>query len=264
MTMIVAWPVVMRHRVVHAFKPGGSSTAEGPFRTLRRHEWVSSGVRVSRHTGRSLAGQLTIFSSLNVIAARLARRGDESAAERMARAAGEVESGVEFALFRRLLEDLQIGEAEQVVDGVLPSSAPPELTDAIRAIAARTEQVKASGIVLSSPAEIAFAGRIAEVHDAFVVLAVSPGTTTMVPRWLVGATKRDQVGAYLALVADKLDGTSALFEAVPAIDVDEAAVAGFSPFGRSDGRTRGITAADAGILAGEPELRVLVPVQIDG
>ena len=47
MTMITAWPVVIRDRIVQAFKPGGSPDAEAPFRTLRRHAWVSQGVRVT-------------------------------------------------------------------------------------------------------------------------------------------------------------------------------------------------------------------------
>ena len=87
----------------------------------------------------------------------------------------------------------------------------------------------------------------------------------MVPRWMAGAAQRDRVGALLALVADKLDGASAVVEAIPAIDIDDAPDAdGFSPFGRGDVRTRRITADDARLLDGEPQpLRVLVPVTID-
>ena len=74
--MIAAWPVVVRDRIVHAFKPGTSPAGEAPFRTLRRHEWVSQGVRVTLFADHGLAGQMTFFSSLNVVAARLARRGN--------------------------------------------------------------------------------------------------------------------------------------------------------------------------------------------
>ena len=88
----------------------------------------------------------------------------------------------------------------------------------------------------------------------------------MVPLWMAGAARRDRVGDFLALVADKLDGASAVVEAVPAIDIDDAPGAdGFSPFGRGDARTRSITADDVRLLAGEPQsLRILVPVTIDG
>jgi hypothetical protein len=266
MTMVAAWPVVVRDRIVHAFKPGGSPAAEAPFRTLRRHEWVSQGVRVTRFADRGLAGQMTFFSSLNVMAARLARRGNAPAAERVARAAADLEAGPEFTILRSLLSELPDREAEQVVGGLLPGDGPTALTQALRAVASRTEQVRANDILLSSPAEVVFAGRIAEVTDRFVLLVQMKGTATMVPLWMAGAARRDRVGDFLALVADKLDGASAVVEAVPAIDIDDAPGAdGFSPFGRGDARTRSITADDVRLLAGEPQsLRILVPVTIGG
>jgi hypothetical protein len=269
MTMIAAWPVVIRDRIVHAFKPGGSAASEAPFRTLRRHEWVSQGVRVTLFADRGLAGQMTFFSSLNVVAARLARRGNAPAAARVARAAADLEAGPEFAVLRSLLSKLPDREAEQVIGGLFPEDGPAALAEALRAVASRTEQMRANDILLSSPAEVVFAGRIAEVTNGFVLLVQvkEPATAaTMVPLWMAGAARRDQVGDFLVLVADKLDGASAVVEAVPAIDIDHTPEAdGFSPFGRGDARARSITADDVRLLAGEPQsLRILVPVTIDG
>jgi hypothetical protein len=200
------------------------------------------------------------------MAARLARRGNAPAAERVARAAADLESGPEFAVLRRLLSVLPDREAEQVVGGVLPEDAPAALAEALRAVASRTEQVRADDILLSSPAEVVFAGRIAEVTEGYVLLAQAKGPTTMVPRWMAGAARRDQIGALLALVADKLDGASAVVEAVPAIEVEEAPeTADFSPFGRGDERTRSITADDTRLLTGHPQpLRIIVPVTVGG
>lgn len=264
--MIAAWPVVVRDRIVHAFKPGGAPAAEAPFRTLRRHGWVSQGVRVTLFADRGLAGQMTFFSSLNVMAARLARRGNAPAAERVARAAADLEAGPEFAMLRRRLSELPDRAAEQVVGGLFREDTPVELTQALRAVASRTEQVRANDVLLSSPAEVVFAGRIAEVGDGYVMVVQMRGTATMVPLWMAGAAQRDRVGDLLALVADKLDGASAVVEAVPAIDIDDAPKAdGFSPFGRGDARTGSITADDVRLLAGEPQsLRILVPVTIGG
>jgi hypothetical protein len=269
MTMIAAWPVVLRDRIVHAFKPGGSPASEAPFRTLRRHEWVSQGVRVTLFAERGLAGQMTFFSSLNVVAARLARRGNAPAAARVARAAADLEAGPEFAALRGVLSKLPDREAEQVIGGLFPEDGPAALAEALRAVASRTEQMRANDILLSSPAEVVFAGRIAEVTNGFVLLVQVKETAraaTMVPLWMAGAARRDQVGDFLVLVADKLDGASAVVEAVPAIDIDDSPeVDGFSPFGRSDARTRSITSDDVRLLAGEPQsLRILVPVTIDG
>ena len=267
--MIAAWPVVIRDRIVHAFKPGGSPASEAPFRTLRRHEWVSQGVRVTLFADRGLAGQMTFFSSLNVVAARLARRGNAPAAARVARAAADLEAGPEFAALRSLLSKLPDREAEQVIAGLFPEDGPAALAEALRAVARRTEQMRANDILLSSPAEVVFAGRIAEVTNGFVLLVQVKETATaatMVPLWMAGAARRDQVGDFLVLVADKLDDASAVVEAVPAIDINDAPEAdGFSPFRRGDARTRSITADDVRLLAGEPQsLRILVPVTIDG
>ncbi|HUC57657.1 MAG TPA: hypothetical protein VMA95_09670 [Streptosporangiaceae bacterium] len=260
MTLIVPWPVVTRDRIVRAFRPGVLATSEAPFRTLRRHGWVSTGVRVARHGDRGLAGQMTIFSSLNVVAARLARRGDASAAERVASAAASLESGEEFAGLRRLLSALPSHEAERVVAGDLPADRAP-LAEMIRALANHTEQARPGDIMLTSPAEVIFAGQIAELTDALVVLVQAPGSTTIVPRWMANAAHRDQVGEFLALVADQIDGASAVVEAVPAIDVPAAR---FSPFGRGDNRATAITADDVRLLSGEPEpLRILIPVTIE-
>jgi hypothetical protein len=213
---------------------------------------------------------MTFFSSLNVVAARLARRGNAPAAARVARAAADLEAGPEFAVLRGLLSKLPDREAEQVIGGQFPEGGSAALAEALRAVASRTEQVRANDILLSSPAEVVFAGRIAEVTNGFVLLVEVKGTAaapaTMVPLWMAGAARRDQVGDFLVLVADKLDGASAVVEAVPAIDIDDTSEADeFSPFGRSDARTRSITADDVRILAGEPQsLRILVPVTIDG
>jgi hypothetical protein len=184
----------------------------------------------------------------------------------VARAAADLEAGPEFAILRSLLSELPDREAEQVVSGEFPKDGPAALTEALRAVASRTEQVRANDILLSSPAEVVFAGRIAEVSDRFVLLVQVKGTATMVPLWMAGAARRDRVGDFLALVADKLDGASAVVEAVPAIDIDDTPGAdGFSPFGRGDARMRSITADDVRLLAGEPQsLRILVPVTIDG
>ena len=149
--MIAAWPVVIRDRIVQAFKPGGSPDAEAPFRTLRRHEWVSQGVRVTLFGGRGLAGQLTFFSSLNVMAARLARRGDALAAARVARAAADLEAGPEFAALRSLLSELPDREGEQVVGGQFPADGPAALAGALRAVAARKGRPSSSAVFVDRP-----------------------------------------------------------------------------------------------------------------
>jgi len=109
------------------------------------------------------------------------------------------------------------------------------------------------------------AGRVAEVHEGYVVLVRMSGPAAMVPRWMAAAVQRDKVGALLAMVMDRLDDGRAVVEAVPAIDMDDDAGTGtFSPFGRGDPRVLSLTPADERLLAGEPQpLRILVPVLIE-
>jgi hypothetical protein len=66
-----------------------------------------------------------------------------------------------------------------VVSGLLPEDAPAGLTQALRAAASRTEQVRANDILLSSPAEVVFAGRIAEVSAGYVVVVQVEGQSTV-------------------------------------------------------------------------------------
>jgi hypothetical protein len=207
---------------------------------------------------------MTLFSSLNVESARLARLGNPDAAARVARAAAELEAGPEFAKLQHIMSDLSGYDAQQVVDGVLPDDAPAELAETLRAVARRTEHWRTSELALTTLAEV-ITGRISEVHKGYVVLVRVGGPATMIPRWMAVAAQRDTVGSLLALVMDKLDDGRAVVEAVPAIDVDDnTATSRFSPFGRGDPRILGITEADERLLAGEPQpLRILVPVLIE-
>lgn len=261
---MTTWPVVDRRRVVHAFKPGDSSSSEGPFRTLKKHNWASKGVRVTRRSGRRLGGQMTVFSSLNVDSARLARQGKSDAAMRLARAAAAIEGGPEFGLLRSILSDLPDRDAQSVIDGVLPEGVPDRLPDALKAVARRTEECRTAEMDLPTTTEVVV-GRVAEVHPGHVLVVGVGGAATAVPRWMALAVRRDQVGVLLALVLDKLDDGRAIVEATPAIDIDnDVDVVTFSPFGRGDSRLTHLTKADEAILIGDPRpLRILVPVLIE-
>jgi hypothetical protein len=123
--------------------------------------------------------------------------------------------------------------------------------------------------------EVWLTGQVVELYKDYVVMEQADGPAAIVPRWMAGAVQRDWVGAYLALLSDRLDPASAVVEALPAIDIQypsetidirySLGTSNFSPYGRSDARARSITTEDARLLAGEPQqLRILVPVTIDG
>lgn len=257
---IAAWPLAHRSQLVQAYRPGERSAPEGPFRTLRRHAWATSGVRITPRPGNRLEGQLTVFSSLNVESARLARHGCSDAAVRVAAAATELESGPDFRLLGDILTELPAPTVRDVIDGVVPDDAPEGLTRALRVVASRTETIRRRE---ATSAEVV-AGWVKEVHDGYVILVLADGPEAIIPRWMAHAVRRATKGALLMLLTDKLDVAKAVTEALPAIDIDdEPDAAPFTPFGRADTRTLSITAEDSRILRGEPRpLRVLVPVTV--
>ncbi|GIG59853.1 hypothetical protein Lfu02_42250 [Longispora fulva] len=262
---IVTWPVVSRDRVVRAFKPGGLPGAEAPFRTLRSHRWASAGVRVSIRAGGRLDGQRSLFSSLNVESALLARHGREDAARRVAQAAETLEAGPEFARLKELLAAVPVESADAVLEGRLPSGeAGQELGLALRAVARRTEHVRAAETGLVKVADVV-AGQVTEVHEGYVVLSQLGGPSTAVPRWMAVAAHRDQPGAWLILITDRLADASAFVNAVPGISLGaDPSPEPFTPFGRASQRARVITEADAAVLSGSPvPLTVVVPVVIE-
>ncbi len=215
--------------------------------------------------GSRLAGQFTVFSSLNMEAARLARHGNETAAVRVAAAATELESRPEFGHLGTILAELPTAVAQAVIDGVIPEDPPVQLLDALKVVARLTEQIRARELAGTEPV-VFLAGRVKEVHHGYVIIVPMNGPETLLPRWMAaGAANRAHVGSLLALVTDKLSEASAVIDVIPALDVgDEGEPVPFIPFGRGDTRALAITAGDQWLLAGDPELlRVLVPVTIE-
>jgi hypothetical protein len=261
---IAAWPVARRSQIVHAFKPGDRSKSEARYRTLRRHSWATSGVQITSRRDSRLAGQFTVFSSLNMEAARLARHGNETAAVRVAAAATELETRPEFVLLGKILADLPTSVAQAVIDGVIPDDPPEQLLHALKNVARVTEKIRARELAGTEPV-VFLAGRVTEVHHSYVIIVPINGRETLIPRWMAaGAANRAHVGSLLALITDKLSEASAVIDVIPALDVDDDEPAPFTPFGRGDTRALAITADDERLLSGTPEpLRVLVPVTIE-
>lgn len=254
------WPIVGRAQLVQAFRPGEPVSKEAPFRTLRHHQWATGGVSVVTRNVHRASGRVTIFSVLNVEAARCAREGHARAAMALAKAASRVEGSEMFTRLTALLTGRPASEVTAAVDGVVAESEWPELLDALRLVARATRDARSSKTP-SSTADVV-AGKISGELNDFLVLDAQAGVQTYVPRWLAQSAHRDNVGDFLALVTEKLDETQMVVKAVPAINVDPRARASASPFGRS-APVRDLSAGDARLLSGTPALlKILVPVTI--
>jgi hypothetical protein len=257
---IALWPLIGRDSLVRAFRPGERSSNEGPFRTLRKHHWSTSGVRITPRAAGRAAGRVTVFSTLNLEAARLARLDEAQAAARVAKAAGVLESGAEFAELQQLLSSLSGEIVGAVLEGVFPAEAPTALWESLRTLAVDTKRLWAVQARRTSLPEVV-AGRISSVGTSSVTLRLLDGQNLAIPRWLARAVHREEVGDCLAVVTDRLEESSALAYAIAAFDLD-APPPKFSPFGRA-ATTRYLTKADGRLLSGRPApLHVLVPVAI--
>jgi hypothetical protein len=101
-----AWPVVRWRDIVHAYRPDHPAR-EAQVRTLRANKVLSSGIRFTRRNSHRLAGVGTLYSSLNVRAAVMYRRGDKEAAHAYCAAAQRIEEELVT-----LLENQQLDASE--------------------------------------------------------------------------------------------------------------------------------------------------------
>lgn len=254
------WPIVARSHLVQAFRPGEHASKEAPFRTLRTHRWATAGVSIVTRGARHASGRLTIFSVLNLSAARCARDGDERAALEFAKQAGRVETSDAFLRLKDVLSGKPLAEVTSAVTGEVSREHWPEFFDVIRAVANETRSVRQTSLRPSQRSEIV-TGKILESRAEGLVLEAPSGAKTLVPRWLGQAAHREKVGDALALVTDRLDDTQMVVQALPAIEVHPVRRAA-SPFGRM-APVLELTADDARRLSRRPlPLKLLVPVSI--
>lgn len=256
------WPIVGRAQLVQAFRPGEPPSKEGPFRTLRTHGWATAGVSVVTRCDHRASGRLTIFSVLNVSAARCAREGDERAAKALAKAAARVERSDAFTRLKELLSGKTATEVTAAVAGGVSGLRGSALLDVLREVASETRNANVHRAPRGSRTEV-MTGKILEALREGLVVQAESGAKTLVPRWLGQAAHRENVGDVLALVTDRLDDSQMVVQAMPAIDLGTDDVAIKSPFGRS-APVRELTSADVRLLSGRPApLTILAPITIE-
>lgn len=255
------WPIVARSHLVQAFRPGEHSGKEGPFRTLRAHRWATAGVNIVTRGARHASGRLTIFSVLNLSAARYARDGDERAALEFAKGAARVETSDAFSRLKDILSGKPLDEVTSAATGEVSRKDWPEFFEVLQAVANETRKVSQSTRSRSHRSELV-TGKILESRAEGLVLEAPSGAKTLVPRWLGQAAHRENVGDALALVSDRIDKTQMVVQAFPAIEIQPARRT-VLPFGRT-APVLELTAADARRLSHRPRpLTLLVPVSIE-
>lgn len=256
------WPIVVRRQLVQAFKPGEPTSREAPFRTLRAHGWSTAGVSIVTRREHRASGRLTIFSVLNLDAARFARLGDRRRAKAHASAAARIEASADFLRLKELLTGRPVEDVTAVVEGAVPAAQSREIHEQLRRVARATLRVRPRGDASKVGTEVVV-GRISETMVESITLTALSGERVAIPRWLARTAGREGVGECLALVSERFDD-GLVTHAFPAIALEEQrAQPEFSPFGRAAPVTK-LTPSDVRVVAGAAgPLKVLVPVTIE-
>lgn len=256
------WPIVVRGQLVQAFKPGELTSREAPFRTLRAHGWSTAGVSIVTRREHRASGRLTIFSVLNMDAARFARLGDGRRAKAHASAAARIEASAEFLRLKELLTGRPVEDVTAVVEGAIPAAQSREIHEQLRRVARATLRVRPRDEANKLGTEVVV-GTISETMAESITLTALSGDRVAIPRWLARTAGREVVGECLALVSERLDD-GLVTHAFPAISLDDQRTQPeFSPFGRAAPVTK-LMASDVPVVRGAAgPLRVLVPVTIE-
>ena len=139
---------------------------------------------------------------------------------------------------------------------------PPELTSALRTLAARTETIRRRYRVHESVLSFHI-GRISRVAEQYVVVTNERGASLAVPRGLARAAHRERLGECLGIVNTPVGDREMIVRAVPGLELHRAGGESYSPFARPGGVER-ISEAEAAYLRGIPvPLTVRIPVAIE-
>ena len=210
------FPLVSRDEILLAYRPG-AEPSEGAFRTLRRRKLVSHGIGLRvRHKNR-LAGQVRVYSILNLDCAVLARRGKIEQARRIASRAGRQEARWEPRL-EKLLSSIGAETFEKL------QQLRKEFAHAFLPLAQEAERSRASFSTLNKWL-VERLGELTEVTDTWASLRLFTPTQEIieVQRSLVDAVALS-LGELAILRIERLQGAS-LVGIVPAVgEADRSAI----------------------------------------
>lgn len=253
------WPLALRDDLVRAFRPGEPAEREGPFRTLRAHEWATAGVVIPTRQGGRAAGRVVVFSELNVDAAVCARCGDLEMAVAIAKAATRLEHDLEFVRLQKSLAEHALRVVALVAAGQVATDDP--FLGLIRRIATKTALVRQQRR-FAKLASWYHVGRISAVAEGYVVID-GGGKQSLVPRNLARAAFRERVGECLAIMNGPVDGRERIVRAVPGIALEPGA-GSYSPFARPPGGLQRVSSGDLAYLQGVPiPTQIPVPITIE-
>lgn len=254
--MLAELPFTTAEAIAAEYKPGVRVTSKAALRTLRGKAIVSDGVtiRPRRERGRVEGGQ-HIYSSLNLDAVRLYRRGDEEAARKVAERAQALERGEVAARLARSLAE----KAEPGVDLLRTVTVNyDELLEALTNLFQATERERETMRDVVDFGTATFARVFGVSGDVAELRLEDRGTTVPIPVRGPEERTRMAVGSVVALRWEDLGAGMTLLKAAPAFETGAV-----YPYDRPLPGEEPPTVVE-GILASAPTMRRPRAIPISG
>jgi hypothetical protein len=185
---------------------------------------------VVREDGR-IADRLTLFSSLNIDAARLSRAGDAERASAAAKAASEIEEGDLMTALVTLLRFMPRDTVRGFLRGQMPDQEQhPQFWGLTRQIAQQTAKVRAEFV---PPPDTETIGVVSSASADEVLVSSAGGQRVHVPRAAASSLKLDHDGDLLAVHTEIAEDGRVIIDVLPAIELPGVDEVSFDPFART-------------------------------
>lgn len=169
--MLTQLPFTTSEEIAAEFRPEKPGRVQSALRTLKSHKAVSDGVSqpLRRQTGGRLGGKLTLYSSLNLDAARCAREGDYKQAAKIARAAIEIELADQM---QTLVQQLGATHTSIGKNALVSAVRDEQNTLAITKLLAQKTDRKRTSLKIGRPDGQRLFGRVAEMSDDVALVRI--------------------------------------------------------------------------------------------
>lgn len=257
--MLAELPFTTAEDIAAEYKPGSGVTVKAALRTLRGKDVISEGLGVRpRGSGGRVSGERHLYSSLNLDAVRLHRRGDDKAARRLARRAAGLERRKETQWLAAELAPVfgQHTALHDAIQAVWSSDA----RSAARVVAEQTEAVRSALQATLGARTFAY---IVKLHGDLADLRIEgSGRVMPMPTSDLLPNVHLMIGAGVSLRWESLGNGFTLLKAAAALELEDDAEELYPyerPLPSEDSRVE-LT----GALASEPTIRSPRRISIGG
>jgi hypothetical protein len=248
--MLAELPFTIADQIAAEYKPGAGVSTKAALRTLRDKQLITQGVsRPIPGTKGKLAGELHLYSSLNIDAVRMHRMGHEPAARMLVKAAGRIEKKKETVA---IADDLaqRSGLAVTGLHLAFSEMLTTQQGDVLRAVTEDTERARRK-IAGADGVEPPAYAKIMKLHGdvAELKLENSEAVFSFTRSELQSAMLMVFVGATVALVREHLAPGMTLLRTSGALDLGATSGPAVYPYARPLPADRGPVALEGALSA---------------